>query len=95
MSLASYAEAKAAYYANLDYDEVHSSTKAAAFRSAVRYLLLARPTSAERDGFVVSYESLKDAMTTVDAWLVANPLAVTPARTNVRYGDLSNLRGEF
>lgn len=91
MPIATLAEAKTQYLANLSYQRESSREKAQLFIEACDALLMLRPSQTNRGEFGVSFETLTEARKLAVQWLAANP---GTARTTARYADFDNFRDD-
>ena len=82
-------DAKAAYLDNADYEETGSVTKARAFVTACRHLLLLRPKSAGHGNarFDLAPELIERQMMQAQAWINANNTSGSGAVTHVDFSD--------
>ena len=88
-----YSEAMAAYIDNADYEEDESVSKAKAFITACRQLLVLLPQKSALDGTNIEHDlkNIADEMQNARNWLAANDTS-TSGRTRPRFFDLSGFR---
>jgi len=86
---ANLADAQAAYLANADYaDGSGDTTKAQAFRSATRALLLLLPAGISQSGASRSHNTanLNNQLAMVESWIASN------VKARVLYADVQDFR---
>jgi len=92
-TIATLAEAKAAYLANADYaDGSGDLTKAAAFRTACRSLLVLLPqtSASDRHSVTMSVAAIERELNLVQGWIQEHGGAIAAGR--VVFGDTGDFR---
>lgn len=88
------AEVRAAYMDNASYEEDGSATKAAAFITACRLLLLMMPKLINQGSaqLATSPDQIRAEMTRAQAWYATNAETSAGGNGSVRYADLRDFR---